>query len=464
MDPLTRPGLLAGETGDPSDEYDFDGGRSRSYRSSISTPSPSPAPSAPSGTGPTSSIFRGWLVVSGVFITLAISSGLGFYNASVILEAAKDELGASVAAVSGATTVFFAIGGVAGFLASPFIDRIDVRWFYLLGGLVGAGALGGLRWVDSTIELYVFFAVFGVGFSLAGLVPGTTVVARWFHVRRSVALSIATTGLSVGGIAVTPLAARLIDDRALAGAGPWMALAWLAVIPLAFGLIRSWPADLGLQPDGAPQPAVGVETAAMAGATFLEARASRFFRLLSFTYAMVFLAQVGALAHLFNLTTERVDKGAAAAALSTLAFASVAGRLLGGVVVTRVPIKPLTGTLIVVQAGALALIAFASSQVGLVLSAAVFGLSVGNLLMMQPLLLAETFGVREYSRIYSYNQLFGTIGVAGGPFVIGYIHDLSDYRTAMLVGSAANVVALAAFIVAGSVTDARATWSAPSLT
>lgn len=443
---------------------DYLGSRGRSYRARISTiPSRSSTPPV-ANRSPASSVFRGWLIVCGVFVTLAITSGLGFYNASVILEASKDELGASVAAVSGATTVFFAVGGISGFLASPFIDRIDVRWFYLLGGVIGAGALASLRWVDSTVELYVFFAFFGVGFSLAGLVPGTTVVARWFHVRRSVALSIATTGLSVGGIALTPLAARLIDDLALAGAGPWMALAWLAVIPLAFGLIRSWPADLGLRPDGAPELPSGVENLALAGATFIEARSSRFFRLLSFTYAMVFLAQVGAMAHLFNLATERVDKSAAAAVLSTLAFASVAGRLLGGVVVSRVPIKTMTSILIVVQGGALALFAFASTRLGLVFSAAVFGLSVGNLLMLQPLLLAEAYGVKEYSRIYSYNQLFGTIGVAGGPFVIGYLHDLSDYRTAMLVGSMANVVAVVAFIGAGSVTDARATWSGPSST
>lgn len=398
-------------------------------------------------------------MVVGVFLTLAISSGLGFYNASVILEAAKGELDTSVRAVSGATTMFFAVSGIAGFAASPFIDRIDVRWFYLIGGLVGAAALSSLRWVDSIVELYFFFAVFGVGFSFAGLVPGTTVVARWFHVKRSVALSIATTGLSVGGIAVTPLVARLIDQRALGGAGPWMGLAWLAVIPLAFVLIRSWPADLGLQPDGAPEPPKGVEPASLAGATFGQAKASRFFRLLSFTYALVFLAQVGGLAHLFNLVTERVDKGAAAVALSTMAFASVAGRLTGGVLVTRVPIKTMTSILIVVQAVALVMISFASSQIGLVVSAAVFGVSIGNLLMLQPLLLAETFGVKEYSRIYSYNQLFGTIGVAGGPFVIGFIHDLADYRAAFLIGAAVNLVAFAVFLAAGSVTDARAAWS-----
>lgn len=394
-----------------------------------------------------------------MFITLCISAGLGFYNASVILEAAKDELGASVGAVSGATTLFFAVSGIAGFAASPFIDRIDVRWFYLIGGLVGSAALSSLRWVDSIVELYIFFAFFGIGFSFAGLVPGTTVVARWFHVRRSVALSIATTGLSIGGIAVTPFAARIIDDRALSGAGPWMGLAWLAVIPLAFVLIRSRPSDVGLQPDGAPEPPPGIEPSSLAGATFVEAKASRFFRLLSVTYALVFLAQVGGLAHVFNLTTERVDKAAATAALSTLAFASVAGRLIGGVVVTRVSIKAMTSLLILVQAGALVLIAFASTQLSIVLSAAIFGLSVGNLLMLQPLLLAETFGVKEYSRIYSYNQLFGTIGVASGPFVIGYLHDLGDYRTAMLVAAGANLAAVVTFTMAGSVTDARATWS-----
>jgi len=398
-------------------------------------------------------------VVVGVFVTLAISSGLGFYNASVILEAAKGELDASVRAVSGATTMFFAVSGIAGFAASPFIDRVDVRWFYTIGGIVGASALSSLRWVDSIVELYLFFAVFGIGFSLAGLVPGTTVVARWFHVKRSVALSIATTGLSVGGIAVTPFVARLIDNRSLSGAGPWMGLAWLAVIPLAFLLIRSWPGDLGLQPDGAPEPPPGIESVSLAGATFVQAKASRFFRLLSLTYALVFLAQVGGLAHLFNLVTERVDKGAAAVGLSTMAFASVAGRLTGGLLVTRVPIKTMTSFLIVVQAIALGMIAFSSSQVSLVASAAVFGVSIGNLLMLQPLLLAETFGVKEYSRIYSYNQLFGTIGVASGPFIIGFVHDLSNYRSAFVIGAVVNVVALGVFLAAGTVTDARTTWS-----
>lgn len=403
-------------------------------------------------------IFYGWFVVAGVFLTLSVTSGLGFYNASVILQAGKEELDASVSAVSGATALFFGVSGITGFAGARLMDRIDLRWFYLAGGIIGAASLVGLHWVASVAGLYVFFSFFGMGFALAGLVPGTTAVTRWFAVRRSVALSIATIGLSVGGIALTPIAAALIDRHSLSGAGPWMGLAWLSVIPLSL-LIRSEPSALGLEPDGKPRAAAAFAPSSLEGATFEEASATRFFRFLSVAYALIFMAQVGALAQLFNLTTERVDRGAAAAAISTLALSSVVGRLIGGVLVTKVPAKQMTAVLVVVQAIALALIAASTTRTAILVSSAIFGLSVGNLLMLQPLLLAEAFGVKHYSRVYSFNQLFGTIGVAGGPFLLGFLRDQSSYETAMYVGSALNLAALAVLIAAGPVSDAQDSWS-----
>ncbi|MEZ5343908.1 MAG: hypothetical protein R2706_21450, partial [Acidimicrobiales bacterium] len=178
--------------------------------------------------------FYGWAVVAAVFLVLMITAGLGFYNASVILSAAKDELGVSVQTVSLGPALFFGISGMTGFVLSKRMAVADIRWFYLSGGLIGSLALFGLRAVDSVFTYYVFFAVFGVGFALAGLVPSTTLVARWFEVKRSIALSIASTGLSVGGILVTPIASRLIGDQTLAGASTEMSLVWLiGVVPLA---------------------------------------------------------------------------------------------------------------------------------------------------------------------------------------------------------------------------------------
>lgn len=397
-------------------------------------------------------VFYGWVIVAVVFVTLMVTAGLGFYNASVILVAARTELGASVSVVSFGPTLFFGIAGLTGFVMSRWMDRIDLRRFYILGGIGGALSLMSLRWVDSVPKLYLFFALFGVSFALAGLVPGVTLVARWFARRRSVALSIASTGLSVGGIAITPIAARLIDDRTLAGAGPTMAVGWLlGVVPLAL-LLRSYPADKGLQPDGEPTPLDPIEPT---GATFAAARATRFFRLLAVAYGLVFLAQVGALAQMVSLVSERTERPTGAAALSVLAFSSVIGRLAGGVIVTKVPARNLTAVLILVQAGALSFLAVADVRLTIFIAAAMFGLSVGNLLMLQPLLLVEAFGVKHYSQIYSYSQLIGTIGVASGPFLLGALRDLVDYRFSLLVAAATNVVAFALVIAGGSVEAAQ---------
>lgn len=414
-------------------------------------------------------VFYGWVLVAAVFFILIVSSGLGFYNASVILAAATTELDASVGAVSGATGLFFAVSGLTGFVFSKRLDSADIRWFYVFGGIVGAVALLGLRYVTTVAALYVFFALFGVGFALAGLVPSTTLVTRWFDRRRSIALSIASTGLSMGGIVLTPVSAWLIDRRTLSGAAPWLATLWIVgIIPMALVFLRSTPAERGLRPDGRPPADDAMEkrpqkksrapAEILEGLDFTSARKTRFFILLCFAYAVVFFGQVGAIAQLFNMVRERTDVATASTSLSVLALTSVVARLVGGAIVIRVPTKPFTALLAIVQAGGLVLLALATTSSALIISAAVFGISIGNLLMLQPLLLAEGFGVKNYGRIYSFNQLFGTIGVAGGPLALGVLRDIYDYEVAFFVAAAASLAGFVFMVLAGSTTKVQRLW------
>ncbi len=427
-----------------------------------------PAPtSTPSTTDDPSSRY-GWIIVATVFVMLAVTSGIGFYNASVILSAAVTELDASVGSVSGATGLFFAISGLSGFLLSRWMDTVDLRWFFAAGGIIGAIALFGLRWVTSVPALYVFFALFGVGFGLAGLVPSTTLVTRWFDRRRSVALSIASTGLSIGGIALTPIAVWVITRNGLSNAGNVLGAVWLVgIVPIAVLLVRPYPptstddevASESLDV-GSGGRLVGAATPKVQpGASFAMARGTRFFRAVAAAYALIFFGQVGAIAQLFNMVRERTDETTAATAVSTIAFASVVARLIGGLVVMRLSVKPFTAGMAAVQACSLVLLALAGSSTGLIAGAIVFGIGIGNLLMLQPLLLAEAFGVANYSRIYSFSQLAATIGVATGPLMLGLLRDGFDYRIAFMVAAGASLAGLVSLIMAGPSEIARSLWS-----
>jgi MFS family permease len=394
--------------------------------------------------------FPGWRVVAGCFIVLTTSSGLAFYGLAVYLNALSNERGWDVSSVSLATTWFFFVGGVVGVLVARLIARFDVRLVVVAGGFAGGVALAALGQVDQLWQLFVVYGVFAAGFAAAGLVPMTTVVTRWFHRKRSVALSVASTGLSAGGILLTPGAKWLLDDVGLAAGTPWLGLVFvLGIVPVTLWLILPDPAVLGWLPDG-ERSRPDVAAAAITGVSFHEAMRTRFFIAITIGYILALGAQVGAIQQLVKLVEERTDAETAAFATLVVATTSVIARLIGGRVVTRVPMIPFTAALAVVQMVSMVWLAFAQSTAMIFAAIVVFGATIGNILMLQPLLIAERFGVIDYPRIFSRAQLFALTGTAGGPLLTGWLHDHGGgYRTAYLVAGMCSLAGGAAIASAG---------------
>ena len=127
----------------------------------------------------------------------------------------------------------------------------------------------------------------------------------------------------------------------------------------------------------------------------------------------------------------------------------------GGVIVLRIPAKRVALALMGVQSVSLFLLSQASSRPAVFTSCILFGLSVGNLLMLHPLLLAETFGVREYSKIYGLSQLLMTTGVGLGPAVVGFVRDAWSYTTAFRVAGMSSIVAFVLFSLTGDMKSTR---------
>ena len=329
-------------------------------------------------------VYYGWYVVAGLFLVLAVSSGFGFYNLSVYMNVLAEEKGFSVSSLSVAVSIFFIVGGISGMWVAALLDRFDVRLVMTGGALIAGLALGSSGWADELWQVYALYVLFGLGNSAVSIVTSTTLVTRWFPGKeRSVALSVASTGLSAGGVLITPLSARLFADLGVVAVMPWLGVAFFAVIvPVAALVIRPHPISI-TGPGGSPLSQ---------GWRYGAAVRSKFFSLLTFAYVLCMASQVGGIAHLYNRAEGEVGYAIAATAVQVLSIMSILCRLLGGLLVTRVPIRIFTLGNLLGQGTGLALVATATDPIGILLGAGLFGATVGNLLMLHPLLLAEAFG------------------------------------------------------------------------
>jgi len=404
-----------------------------------------------SPSGPSHRIFYGWYVAYAIGLVMTTTAGLAFYALPVLLDAFVAERGFSVSLTSNATAAFFIAAGTAGVIAGQLVDRFDPRYAIMGGATVASLALLSIGLLTQPWQLFAFYIVFGFAYGGCGLVPTTTLVARWFEKKRALALSVASTGLSLGGVIFTPIAVLLILKLGLAGAAPWIALAFfLGTVPVTYFIVRASPRAMGLLPDGEVHDERAGPKPAPHHIPLAQVWRSRFFIAVAVAFLFALGAQVGGIAHVYRLANTRAGVETAATAVALLAIASLVGRLAAGWLLLWISSRTMTVLLMGWQGFTLVLLAFAEGANFILLAAVLFGLNSGSMLMMQPLLLAEAFGVRDYGRIYSISQLAGVFGYAMGPALAGFLYEASGgYAIPYLAIAASSLVGMTIFCFSG---------------
>ncbi|MBJ39155.1 MAG: MFS transporter [Gammaproteobacteria bacterium] len=406
---------------------------------------PAPPPAAtdrPAMTSPDRPLLSpGWRIIWALFVILAFSSGLGFYNQAVLIRTIPAHTALTVSDLSNATTLFFLVSGVFGLVLARLLERYDIRLVMGVGSFISAGALAAIGFVEGLVPLFGIYILFGLGFSSSGLLPATTLVARWFAERRASALAVASTGLSAGGVLVTPASALLVESVSVSTATSIMGLAYLVGTLPCIALLRSHP------PDAEPTQAATAATSE----GYRVALRSRYFWCLSIAYLALMACQVGGIAHQYGLIDERGEGGSAALALMVLPVCSIVGRLAGGWIADRFSPRWLALSMMALQAVAMVMLALAEGWVPLLVSLAVFGASVGNLLMLHPLLVADAYGHVHYARLFSISNLMSTLGVAAGPALMGFAYTATGGYWAAFMGAAIASVIATVIYVAGAI-------------
>ncbi|HTC15348.1 MAG TPA: MFS transporter, partial [Steroidobacteraceae bacterium] len=227
-----------------------------------------------------------WIVLGVTFVCLLVSAATRA-TPSVLIVPLEREFGWSRATISLAISVNLLFYGFIGPFAAGFINRYGPRRVLTLAAILMA--LGTLLTIFITRpwELFVLWGgVVGAGTGLIAIVLGATIVQRWFHVHRGLALGLLTASTATGQLVFLPALAHLVVRYGWRSAVATMAIAALAIAPLAFALVRDRPRDKGLVALGLsgadPAPESAPQNPLLAAVSALrEASASRQFWILA---------------------------------------------------------------------------------------------------------------------------------------------------------------------------------------
>ena len=163
---------------------------------------------APDTRSPDETLLRyaGWRVVLACFLLALFVFGFALYGQGVYLVELQRLNGWSPALIAGASTLSFLLSNILATFTSEFVDRLGVKRLVLLGIAALAASMALLASATAAWLLYAAFMLMSLGWIGMGTVVIATVVSLWFVQRRGLAISLAYTGASLGGVVATPVA------------------------------------------------------------------------------------------------------------------------------------------------------------------------------------------------------------------------------------------------------------------
>jgi MFS family permease len=407
----------------------------------------------PAHPGPlTPRLYYGWWMVAGLSITELASWGALVYTFAVLAVPMHARLGWSPAQLNGAYTAGVAVSGVAAVPVGRWLQRHGARGLMTTGSLLAVAALAGWSQVRALPEFYACFIVAGLAMAATLYEPAFAVTAAWFTRHRASAVLALTIAGGLASTVFVPLAGALIAARGWRGALLILA-AIMAVItlPIHAFLLRRWPSDLGLHPDGetpgpdAPQQTPPGDRARRrepaAGKTAITRRAS-------FRWIVVSMMAntAGKLAVTVTLVACLAGRGYslshATLAAGAAGLLQVAGRIAATWLRRRIPQHRTAIVLFTAQGLALPVPLLTSGHgptatISVALLVLFFGLAYGMPDLLRGTLVADYYGPQHYARINGVLSAFVVAARTTGPLLAGIAATALHAATAIFAGAAA---------------------------
>jgi len=392
-------------------------------------------------------VFFGWKVVWAAFLVAVFSWGTGFYGPSVFLQTLHASHGWPIATISAAITVHFLFSAALVAYLPEAHRRFGIAGVTQVA--VAFAALGVVGWANAREPWQLFPAALlsGAGWAATSGAAINGMVAPWFEKERPQALSLAFNGASIGGLIFTPLWVALIARFGFPLAATMVGAAVVTILwPVAAYFLR--PRPVGPGPTASRPQADHQREAAAPTMSRADLIGDRRFATMSAAFALGLFAQIGLFAHLVTRLAPEFGSAGAAWAVSLTTVSAVVGRTLLAWVLGERDRRMAAAVNFTVQACGTVLLTLGGGAPALLGGCVLFGLGVGNLISLPPLIAQKEFAAADVGRVVALITAINQAVFAFAPAVIGALRDLEGgytigFAVAALVQVAAAVTVLA---------------------
>jgi len=384
--------------------------------------------SNPSTTKARRKLSYGW--VTAIAGGVAVFAGGNFlYIFGVFVKPLIYQFGWSRAAISVCVTIRHIVASLVNPVAGILGDRYGPRKLILIGiFIVGVGYLLASR-ITSLWQLYLFLGVLtGVGMPIF-FIPIVATVTRWFGGKAALANGIIFSGFGWALIIIPPVATYLIWQHGWGTCYVILGIATLVLGTVAWSFIRTPPSTMSAPTEARQENAPKAsETQAPVENDYSLSEALRTPSLWILALILM-VAASGYQMIVVHIVAAAMDTGttpeAAAIILTLTGVTNTLGRLTLGALATKIGNKTILATSLAIQALLLFFLTGASDLHAFYIIAAVYGLAYGGVTPIMPTLSGSLFGTRSIGSIFGALNTAYTVGAAIGPFLAGYIFDIT---------------------------------------
>jgi len=365
----------------------------------------------------------------------------------VFLLPLEQDLGWSRSKMTSVYSLYLLVNGLTAPLIGYMFDRLGPRVVYGCG----MAALATAYLLASQMQdLWHFYAAVGVltGISVSslGMVPSSSLIARWFRERLGTAISIAFAGLGLGALLIVPAVQYLLQQYGWRDSYRILGLALLCLVPIV--VLLPWRGYVEGHPEYRRVRRTGVRDEE--NWTVRAALRTRSFWGLAWVFS---LTSIG----MFSITVQTVvyliERGfpplAAASAFGFAAMLSVFGIVGTGAIADRFgPRRTVSVTFAGSISGVLILflMSWYPQQSLLVAYVLVFGLCQGARGPIISSMSARLFPGAQTASIYGILYACNATGAGAGALLAGVLHDLSgSYRPGFVMSVCALLLAVLPF-------------------